>query len=200
MLAQIGEYLSCQPSHLPHNIRMPGQCPTDAVLLAHPQRHTAAGTAVADGIELLAALNDGVNQPLLVALLEDVSGFLFRYLAVVVGLGFHEGLALGSNQNLGVYRVIAVFKDGAAGAGTYRQPFGAVNDFLRFRRREQVSPLHVFAEDIGDPPHQPADERDACAPRAEHIEAKDIFSVSAVKFQSMVHLIKLYPIWVGMAD
>jgi len=40
---------------------MPGESAADAVLLAEAERHTAAGTATAYGVEIVAAFDNGMD-------------------------------------------------------------------------------------------------------------------------------------------
>ena len=44
-----------------HDIAIPAERVTYTILLVHPQRHAAAGAAIAYGVEIILALDDAVD-------------------------------------------------------------------------------------------------------------------------------------------
>jgi len=63
-------------------------------------------------------------------MLQDGSGFLLRYLVVIVRPRFHEYVPVEPDHYLGTYRIIAMFKHGAAGAWTQSQALGTVHNLI----------------------------------------------------------------------
>ncbi len=53
---------------LPNDVTVPGEGITDAILLGESQWDTAAGAAIAYCVEILPALDDGMDKTSLVAL------------------------------------------------------------------------------------------------------------------------------------
>ena len=84
-------------------------------------------------------------------------------------------------QYLVFHGIIALFKNGPAGAGSHGDTLGDVYEFFRLRRREQVGAVQVFPVRVGAPPYQPTEQGDFRPPGEEHVEPEDAITVSVVE-------------------
>jgi len=160
---------------------------TDAILLAEPQRHTAAGTAIAYGVEITPAFDNGVDKPSPVAVLQYILGFFSGYFVGIMWHGLQEDVPGWPEQYLDIYRIITVVKYLPAGAGTDGYPFGGIHQVPRFRRRKQIGAVHVAAVGVGYPPDQPPEQRYPGPSGKEYIELEEPPASLVIEFQSMVH-------------
>ena len=106
-----------------NNVVISGEGTANSVLLAQPQGDTTAGTAIADCVIALTAFDDGMDKTSLVALSQDILGFLLGYLAIIIRSFFYEYITTESEHYLRVYRVVTMSKHGTTGAWTQRQSF-----------------------------------------------------------------------------
>ena len=93
------------------NVAIPVQGIPDTILLAESQWHAAAGTAIADCVEISLVFDDTVNKSSTVAVPEDISGFFFAYLPVIIRPFLNKDIFIESEHYLGTHRIIAIVKD-----------------------------------------------------------------------------------------
>jgi hypothetical protein len=146
---------------------------TDAILLAEPQRHTATGTAIAYGVEITPAFDNGMNKPSPVAVLQYLLGFFSGYFVGIMWHSLQQDVSGGPEQYLDIYRMITVVKYLPAGAGTDGQAFGDIHQVPRFRRGKQIGAVHVAAVGVGYPPDQPPEHGYSGPPAEEYIELEE---------------------------
>jgi len=115
-----------------NNVIASFKCLSYPILLFQPQRHTAAGAAIADSIEILTAFDQSMYQTALMALLQYIFGFLIGYLAVVLRSLFDENVPAETHHYLCMDRILTVMKYSAASARPECKTSGAVHNLKCF--------------------------------------------------------------------
>jgi len=169
------------------NVLIPDEGILNTVGFAQAQRHTTAGTTITDGIVIVTAFNNGVDESTVMAIAQDIFGVCLRNKMIVLRTFSDKDIAIHPEHNFRPDWIFTLVRDLAARAGTDRQFRRHIHNFFRLLSFEQVSPRKPFPPPVPYPSYKETNQRNLCPCRPEKVELQCKFTVPTIECESVMH-------------